>query len=107
MSRDNDSLETKIAETNLTYLLLAQQLIRDDKPTALVRLGISEEVAELLENLTTQQVLKIASGNTLIAGLQFTQPEFWEKYTQSGRSQSASKFHASILMSSKSIGQPA
>ena len=46
----------EIRETNLSYLLLAQQLIREDRAEATFRLGISEEVADLIDQLTTAQV---------------------------------------------------
>lgn len=102
MNRSTE-FEKKIADMNLTYLLLAQQLIREDLPTALVRLGMTTEVAEMLEQLSTQQILKISSGPSLVAGLKFTDPEFWNAYLQDGRAQSASRFHASILMASQSL----
>ena len=42
----NTRLLDEIRETNLSYLLLAQQLIREDRAEATFRLGISEEVAD-------------------------------------------------------------
>ena len=56
----------EIRETNLSYLLLAQQLIREDRAEALIRLGISEEVADLVDQLTTSQVMRISSSNMLM-----------------------------------------
>jgi len=62
---DNAQLLDEIRETNLTYLLLAQRMIKDDKAAALFRLGITKEAAELIETLSPAQLLKIAAGNML------------------------------------------
>ena len=54
-----DQMLDDIREANLTYLILAQRLIREDRSEAMFRLGISEEVAEILANLATAQIVKI------------------------------------------------
>jgi len=61
----------EIREANLSYLLLAQHLIREDRPEALFRLGITEEVADVISSLTTAQVLRIASSNMLMCRFRF------------------------------------
>ncbi|MCH7346024.1 flagellar transcriptional regulator FlhD, partial [Pelomonas sp. CA6] len=61
-----DQILAEIREANLSYLMLAQSLIRTDREQALYRLGISEETAVLLNTLSPAQMLKIASGNTLL-----------------------------------------
>ena len=43
-----DQILTEIREANLSYLMLAQSLIRSDREQALYRLGISEDNAALL-----------------------------------------------------------
>ena len=58
---DNDQLLNEIREANLTYLMLAQTLIRKDKAEALFRLGMTEESADLLAALSPAQLLKISS----------------------------------------------
>ena len=44
----NEQILTEIREANMTYLMLAQSLIRQDKAEALFRLGMSEESADLI-----------------------------------------------------------
>ena len=41
-----DQILAEIREANLSYLMLAQSLIRADREQALFRLGISEESAD-------------------------------------------------------------
>ena len=45
---DSEQLLAEIREANLTYLMLAQNLIRKDRAEALYRLGLTEEAADLL-----------------------------------------------------------
>ena len=61
----NEMME-QIRETNLNYILLAQQMLRDDKDAAMFRLGINKELADILESLTPNQVLKMAGLNMLL-----------------------------------------
>ncbi|MGH6649444.1 flagellar transcriptional regulator FlhD, partial [Aquabacterium sp.] len=61
-----DQMLMEIRETNLSYLMLAQSLIRADREQALFRLGMSEEAADMIAMLSPAQVLKIASSNTLL-----------------------------------------
>ena len=46
----NDMI-AEIRDANLSYLMLAQQMIRADKASAVFRLGISSEIADLLEGM--------------------------------------------------------
>ncbi len=98
MSNVNRILD-EIRETNLSYLLLAQQLIREDKAEASFRLGISEQVAEVLNNLTTAQILRIASTNMLICRFRFDDEVVWNLLTSHSKDRSVSNVHAAILMS--------
>ncbi|SEN18321.1 flagellar transcriptional regulator FlhD [Nitrosomonas marina] len=103
-------METKqyleeIREINLGYLLLAQQLIREDKMAAIYRLGINQDVAELIEKLTTSQLLKMASSNNLLCRFRFNDSLIAELLSGNERDSSSavSHSHAAILMA----GQPA
>ena len=45
---DTNQILAEIREANLSYLMLAQSLIRADREQALFRLGVSEETANLV-----------------------------------------------------------
>ena len=104
---DQDRLMAEIRESNLSYLILAQRLIRADKVQALYRLGISEDVASLLEALTPTQMIRIASGNTLMCRFRFDEEMIWSLLAEHGAGRgeaetgNASRLHASILMAGK------
>ena len=83
-----DQLLEEIREANLTYLLLAQQMIRQDKVQALYRLGISEHVADIVANLSTGQILKIAGTNMLMCQFRFDDSIVWDLLSSHGADRS-------------------
>jgi flagellar transcriptional activator FlhD len=97
----NEQVLAEIRELNLAYLILAQTLIRQDKVSALYRLGISEEVADIVARLTTAQILKIAGGNVVLCRCRFDEELVWNLLTGNGKEKSTSAIHANILMAGK------
>ncbi len=102
---DNEQLLAEIREANLTYLMLAQTLIRNDKPAALFRLGLTEEAADLLAALFPAQTMKIASGNMLLCRFRVDEDLVWNLLTNNkpGKvaNETTSRLHASILMAGR------
>ena len=81
-----DQILNEIREANLSYLMLAQSLIRSDREQALYRLGISEESAALIGLLTPAQMMKIAAGNTLLCRFRMDDDMVWGLLTNHGKS---------------------
>ncbi len=103
---DSDQLLNEIREVNLTYLMLAQSLIRKDKSEALFRLGISEESADLLAALSPAQLLKIASTNLLLCRFRADDDMVWGLLTSGHKpnkieNDTTQRLHASILMAGR------
>jgi flagellar transcriptional activator FlhD len=100
-----DQILNEIREANLSYLMLAQSLIRADREQALYRLGISEESAALIALLTPAQMMKIASGNTLLCRFRMDDDMVWGLLTNHGKGGAANdetnRLHASILMAGR------
>jgi flagellar transcriptional activator FlhD len=101
----NEQMLAEIKEANLTYLMLAQNLIRQDKAEALFRLGMSEEAADLIGALSPAQILKIASGNMLLCRFRVDDDIVWNLLTNHNVNRvdndATTKLHASILMAGK------
>lgn len=74
-----------IREANFSYLALAQKLVIKDRPSALVSLGITDESATMLELMTTAQMMKVASGNTLLCNTRIDDDMVWGLLTSHGR----------------------
>ena len=70
-----------IRDANLTYLMLAQTLIRKDRAEALFRLGLSDVAADMLAVLSPAQVLKTASTNMLLCRFRVDDDLVWNLLT--------------------------
>jgi flagellar transcriptional activator FlhD len=101
----DDQLTTEIREANMTYLMLAQNVIRKDKAEALFRLGISEESATLIATLSPAQIMKIASSPMLLCRFRVDDDMVWNLLTNHSASkvdnEATTKLHASILMAGR------
>ena len=101
----DERMMAEIRDANLSYLILAQSLIRKDPVQALYRLGVSEETAELIDQLSPAQMLRIAQGNMLICRFRFDDQMLWSLLADHGAAEdqredrSATRLHAAILMS--------
>ncbi|MDO4681545.1 MAG: flagellar transcriptional regulator FlhD [Lautropia sp.] len=105
---NEDRIMAEIREANLSYLILAQSLIRTDRVQALYRLGLSEEVADLIDQLSPAQLMRMAQGNMLLCRFRFDDAMLWSllaDHGEGGRDQvsdrNASRLHAAILRSGK------
>lgn len=101
----DEQLSAEIREANLTYLMLAQSLIRKDKAEALFRLGISEESAELMAALSPAQISKIAASSMLLCRFRMDDDVVWSLLTnhtpRKVDNDATTRLHASILMAGR------
>ncbi|HLA34909.1 MAG TPA: flagellar transcriptional regulator FlhD [Rhodocyclaceae bacterium] len=88
-----------IKEVNLSYLMLAQNMVRADRETAIFRLGISEEIADVLGRLTPGQILKMASSNMLLCSFRFEDTLLLDLLSNHERDRGVGHVHAAILAS--------
>jgi len=100
---NTNQMHEEIKEANLSYMLLAQQMIRDDKAGAIFRLGVSEELSELIVGLSPAQLLKMASSSMLLCRFRFDERLLLNMITDYNKDRMMSQAHAAILMA----GQPA
>lgn len=92
-------LQEGIRDINLTYLMLAQQMIQEDKSAAIFRLGLSQDLVDLIGGLTPAQMLKMASANVLLCSFRFDENILLNMVTDYSKSRMMSQMHAAILMS--------
>ena len=89
-----------IYDINLSYLLLAQRLINQEKASAMFRLGISDSMADALKELTLPQLVKLAETNQLICNFRFEDSETIEQLTKESRVDDLQRIHTGIFLSS-------
>ena len=90
----------EIRDINLSYMLLAQQLLREDKISAMYRLGINEDVANILEKLSSSQLLRMADMIILLCRFSFDNNLIAEMLSNHNKDRALSQSHASIIISS-------
>ncbi len=98
----NDML-AEIRDANLNYLMLAQQMIRADKATAIFRLGIDVQIAELLEGLSNSQLLKLAGTNMMLARFRFDDCAILGMLTDYNKDRALAHSHSAILMAGQAV----
>ena len=101
---NSEQILAEIREANLSYLMLAQSLIRTDRDQALFRLGVNEDTAALIGTLTPAQMMKIATTNTLLCRFRMDDDVVSNLSTTHGKGAAnagMSRLHASILMAGR------
>ena len=93
----------EIGDLNLTYLLLAQRLVKEDLASAMFRLGMSRELADLLGNLSLSQIVKLANSSLLLCRFRFENHPILSALTCDGKSLALQQAHTSILLSGQQV----
>jgi flagellar transcriptional activator FlhD len=96
-------LQESIRDINLTYLMLAQQMVKEDKLTAIYRLGLSQDLVDLIGGLSPAQIIKMASSNMLLCSFRFDENILLNMVSDYSKSRMMSQTHAAILMSSQPV----
>lgn len=97
------TLQDEIREVNLAYLMLAQRLLRDDRETAMFRLGIGGDVADLILGMSAAQLVKLASSQLLLPRFRFDDNLILGLFAGQGRDAASSSLHAAILAAGRSV----
>ena len=95
---ESNQILDEIRDINLGYLLLAKQLLQEDKVTAMYRLGINQDLAEILDKLTSAQMIKMAASNMLLCRFRFDDRLIAEMLSNDSLYQSVTKSHAAIFL---------
>jgi flagellar transcriptional activator FlhD len=96
-----EKLLNEVRETNLAYMMLAKHMIREDKAEAAYRLGISEELADMIGSLSAGQIMKVAASNMLMCRFRFDDQIIWNLVTSHSKEHGMGNVHAAILMGSQ------
>jgi flagellar transcriptional activator FlhD len=101
---NTEQILAEIREANLSYLMLAQSLIRSDREQALYRLGITEDTANTIGALTPAQTMKVSQSSTLLCRFRMDDELVWNLITSHGKSaanESVGRLHAAILLAGR------
>ena len=98
-----DNLMREIRDINLNDLILAQHMIREDMDMAIYRLGISQEIAVTINNLSSAQLMKLASSTSMITSFRFDDVMILEMLTNDKKSVPMSHAHSAILLANQPV----
>lgn len=94
----NENLLEDIQEVNLSYLLLAQRMLKEDRETAMFRLKIDERMANVIDTLSIKQLSQMARSNQLLCRLAYVDPDQLAKLSGNPRELGMAQTHAALLM---------
>jgi flagellar transcriptional activator FlhD len=104
MSTTSEMLN-EIREVNLSYLLLAQRLLREDKPMGMFRMGISDQLADVIANLSLAQTVKLAASSQVLCRFRFDDHAVLSTLADKGKTSAVAQAHSAILMASQPVEQ--
>ena len=96
-----EQLLNEIREANLSYLMLAQSMVKEDRDTAMFRLGVSDDVANVLEKLSPAQLVRIAASNMLLFRFRFDDSMIVDMLSDYSPGKLMGASHASVLMAAQ------
>ena len=96
-------LQEGIRDLNLTYLMLAQQMIKEDRPAAIFRLGLSQDLVDIIGGLTPAQVVRMAASNMLLCRFRFVEILLLNMVSSYSKDRMMSQAHAAILMAAQPV----
>ena len=98
---DRPDFQAEIRELNLAYLMLAQQMLRNDRATAMFRLGIGEALADLIQTMSAAKLVRMASSQMLVPCFRFDDAQLARLMAGEGRDSVSSGLHAAIIAAGK------
>lgn len=93
---------SEINEVNLSYLLLAQRLLREDRSAGMFRMGISEQLADVLTRLSAAQAARLAASSQLLCRFRFDEHAILSALAEKGK---AAQIQAAMLMADQGVEQ--
>lgn len=99
----NNTSLSDIQEVNLSYLMLAQRLLRENFTAGVFRLGFNADVAEIILKLSPAQLVKLAGSSSLICGFRLNDYNLLSTLTQDVLGGVLQQAHSTILLSQQSV----
>lgn len=101
MSTIDASLLKDIQEVNLSYLMLAQRLLRDNLAAGMFRLGFDADVAETVLKLSPAQIVKLASSSAVICAFRLNDGQLLSSLTHDVLGGVLQQAHSTILLAQR------
>ena len=96
-------MKDEIRDMNMTYLMIAQQMIRQDRTSAIYRLGLGQDMVDLIGGLLPAQILQIASSDVLLCSMRFNETTVLNMVSDYSNKRLLAKMHDAIMMTSQPV----
>lgn len=103
MSTIDASLLNDIQEVNLSYLMLAQRLLRENLAAGMFRLGFDADVAETVLKLSPAQIVKLAGSSSVICAFRLNDGQLLSSLTQDVLGGVLQQAHTTILLAQREL----
>ncbi len=97
------NLAEEIRELNLSYLMLAQRMLLEDRQAGMFRLGVGEDAADVIESLSPAQILRMSSSGMMLCQVRFDERLLLELLANHEREPAVASIHAAILAASRPV----
>ena len=97
----DNALLNDIREVNLSYMLLAQRLLRENFAGGVYRLGFDKDVGLVVRDLSASQLLKLSNSNTLLCQFRLNDCELLSTLTRDVLGGILQQAHSTILLSQR------
>ncbi|MFT0546627.1 flagellar transcriptional regulator FlhD [Allopusillimonas ginsengisoli] len=92
---------TDIQEVNLSYLMLAQRLLRENFAAGMYRLGFDNAVADAVIKLSPAQLVKLASSSSVLCQFRLNDYRLLASVSQEVLGGILQQAHTTILMAQR------
>ncbi|MCQ9615968.1 flagellar transcriptional regulator FlhD [Paenalcaligenes niemegkensis] len=103
----DDTLLSDIQEVNLSYLMLAQRLLRENFAAGMYRLGFDADVAETVLRLSPAQLVRLSASNALVCAFRLNDYDLLSTLTQDVLGGVLQQAHSTILLSQRATATAA
>lgn len=99
MSMPDTALLNDIREVNLSYLMLAQRLLRENLSAGMFRLGFEADVADIILKLSPAQIVKLAGSGSVLCAFRLNDAQLLSSLTHEVLGGVLQQAHSTILLS--------
>ncbi len=94
-----------IKDLNLAYVVLAQNLLKADRGAAMLQLGMSDEVADLIISMSLPELARLANSNFVLCAFRLEKLPV-PTVLQHAKAAALRAAHISILLASRKAPVP-
>ncbi|KVP39828.1 flagellar transcriptional regulator FlhD [Burkholderia ubonensis] len=98
MTGGSNQILDSLREINLAYLVLAQRLLAEDRDIGAFRLGLGQDVAEIVAKLSVAQTVKLASSPKLLCEFRLDNLGLLASLAEKQNREGPGLTHAAIMM---------